>query len=70
MYVIFDPARPHIALDSADTLDAIATALSSKGRSDLTACVSQDGHSRGLSEAEQHELDARVRDLRSLAGET
>jgi len=69
MYVIFDPAQPHVALDTGDTLDSIATALSSRPERGLTVCVNQDGLSRALNDAEQREVDERVRELRSLTGE-
>jgi hypothetical protein len=63
MYVIFDPAQPHIALDSADTLDAIATALAARTESGLAVYVNRDGLSRGLEDAEQRELDERLQQL-------
>jgi len=69
MYVIYDATQPHLALESAGTLDAIASALSSRSGAGLTVGVSLDGHSRGLTEAEQRELEERVRELRSLSGE-
>jgi len=69
MYVIFNPTQPHIALDTGDTLDLIATALSSRPERGLTVCVNQDGLSRALNEAEQREVDKRVCELRSLTGE-
>jgi hypothetical protein len=69
MYVIYARAAPHIALDSAPTLDGIATALSSRRGADLVMCWNQDGHSRGLREAELREVEERVRELRALAGE-
>jgi len=69
IYVIFNPTQPHVALDTADTLDSIATALSSRPERGLTVCVNQDGLSRALNDAEQREVDERVRELRSLAGE-
>jgi hypothetical protein len=67
MYVIYASGAPHIMLDSAGTLDGIATALSSRRRADLIVCWNQDGHSRGLKEAERREVEERVRELR---GET
>lgn len=65
MYVIFNPARPHIALESADSLEAIAEALAARDEPDLTVCVNADGLSRGLSEAEQRELEGRLYALRA-----
>lgn len=67
--MIFDPAEPHVALDTAGTLDSIAKALASRSEARLTVCVNQDGMSRPLNDAEQHELNERVRELRSLTGE-
>jgi hypothetical protein len=69
MYVIYARDAPHIMLDSAATLDGVATALSSRRGADLVVCWNQDGHSRGLSEAELREVEGRVRELRVLAGE-
>ncbi len=69
MYVIFNLAQPHVALDAGDTLDSIATALSSRPEHGLTVCVNQDGLSRALNDAEQREVDERIRELRSLTGE-
>jgi hypothetical protein len=57
MYVIFDPDEPHIALDTAGTLDRIAAALALRSESGPTVCVNQDGLSRSLNDAEQRELD-------------
>ena len=65
MYIIFDPVRPHIALDAADTLDAIATALAARTESGLTMYVNRAGLSRGLEDAEQRELDERLRWLQA-----
>jgi hypothetical protein len=69
VYVIFDPTQPHIALDTAGTIDAIATVLAARSEPGLTVCVNQDGLSRALNDAEQREVDERVRELRSLMGE-
>jgi hypothetical protein len=69
IYVLYARSAPHIVLDSAATLDGIATALSSRRGADLTVCVNQDGHSRGLTDPERREVDERVRELRRLAGE-
>jgi hypothetical protein len=69
MYVIFDPSRPHVALDTAGSLDSIASMLASRPETGLTVCVNQDGLSRGLNEAERREVDERVQELRALAGE-
>jgi hypothetical protein len=56
-------------LDTAETLDSIAIALASRAERGLTVCVNQDGLSRALNAAEQHEIDERIHELRSLAGE-
>jgi hypothetical protein len=69
MYVIYARSAPHIMLDSGGTLDGIATALSARRGADLIVCWNQDGHSRGLNEAELREVEERVRELRLLAGE-
>jgi hypothetical protein len=69
MYVIFDSAQPHIALATGTTLDSIATLLAARREPALTVGANEDGLSRQLSEAEQREVDERVRELRSLAGE-
>jgi hypothetical protein len=69
MYVIYSPAEPHIALDTGETFDSIATALASRPERGLTVCVNQDGLSRALHVAEQRELDERIGELRSLTGE-
>jgi hypothetical protein len=68
MYV-FDPAQPHVALDTAATLDSIAMVLASRPEPGLTVCVNQDGLSRALNSDEQHQVDQRTRELRSLTGE-
>lgn len=65
MYVIFSPAQPHIALDSAGSLEAIAVALAARSEPDLTVCVNEDGLTRGLSEAERRELEGRLYALRA-----
>jgi hypothetical protein len=69
MYVISDPARPHVALGTAATLAAIADALATRSEPDLVVYVSQDGLSHGLDAAEQFELDERVQAARSPSGE-
>jgi hypothetical protein len=60
MYVISDPAQPHVALGVAATLEGIADALAARPELDFLVYVSQDGHSRALDAAEQVELDERV----------
>jgi hypothetical protein len=65
LYVLFSPAQPHIALESAGSLESIAVALAARGESDLTVCINEDGLSRGLSEAEQRELEGRLYALRA-----
>jgi hypothetical protein len=71
MYVIYDPAEPHIALDFSGTLDGIATLLAAKrgGGTQLTVGANDTGHTRPINEAEQRELDERIRELRALSGE-
>ena len=69
VYAIYSPAKPHIALATAATLDAIAATLASALDSKLTVCVSQDGLTRPLNGVEQRELDERVSELRALTGE-
>jgi hypothetical protein len=69
MYVIFDPEQPHVALATGGTLDSIATLLAARCEPGLTVGANEDGLSRSLSEAEQREVEERVRELRSLAGE-
>jgi hypothetical protein len=65
MYVISDPARPHVALGTAATLEAIADALAARSEPDLVVYISQDGLSHGLDAAEQLELDERIQAVRS-----
>jgi len=60
MYVISDPARPHVALGTAPTLEAIADVLAARSEPDLVVYISQDGLSHGLDAAEQLELDERI----------
>jgi hypothetical protein len=64
-----DPAKPHVALATAATLDSIAATLASTRDSTLTVCVNQDGLTRRLNDVERRELDERVSELRALAGE-
>jgi hypothetical protein len=68
MYVISDPAQPHLVLAIAKTLETIADELAAMS-SDVVVYVSQDGHSRDLNAAEQAELDERVRARRPPSGE-
>ncbi|MGH2831598.1 MAG: hypothetical protein ACRDK2_02405 [Solirubrobacteraceae bacterium] len=65
MYVIHDPARPHVVLDMAVTLQAIALALVLRSEPELVVYASQDGHSCPLNAAEQDELDSLVAAARS-----
>ena len=65
VYVIFDPARPHIALDAAGTLDSIATLLASRPESGLTVCVNQDGLTHALGAEEERLLEKRLSQTRS-----
>jgi hypothetical protein len=69
MYVISDPAQPHVALGTAATLEGIADALAAGSEPALEVYVSQDGHSRALDAAERVELDERVQAARSSSGE-
>jgi hypothetical protein len=69
VYVIFDPAQPHVALGTAATLEGIADALAARSEPTLEVYASQDGHSRGLDAAEQLELDERVQGARLSSGE-
>lgn len=59
--MIFDPAQPHVALD---TIDAIAAVIASRRESGLTVCVNQDGLSHTLSADEQREREDRLREAR------
>jgi hypothetical protein len=68
MFVIFDPARPHIALNTAEALKDIADALVARPESGLIVCVNQDGLTRNLDAGEQRELDARLDALRWVTG--
>lgn len=68
MYVVFDPAQPHVALGVAETLEGIADALAERSEPGLEVYVSQDGHSRALDATEQIELDERVRAARLSPG--
>ena len=69
MYVISDPARPHVVLNIAATLEGIANALAARSEPDLVVYVSQDGHSHALDAAEKLELDQRVQARRLSSGE-
>jgi hypothetical protein len=64
VFVTFDPAQPHIALDSAETLEDIAAALTARSTAGLTVCVNRDGDTRDLNADEQRTLDARLDTLR------
>jgi hypothetical protein len=60
VFVIFHPKRPHLALDTAETLEDIAAALAARSEDDLMVCVNQDGLTRSLDAREQLEFDARL----------
>jgi len=64
MYVICDPAQPHVALGVGATLEGIAEELAARSEPDLVVYVSQDGLSHDLDAAEQLELDERVQAAR------
>jgi hypothetical protein len=68
MYVMLDPARPHIVLDTSETLEGIAAAVAARPEPGLTVCVNQDGLTGNLDAGEQRELDARLDALRRAAG--
>jgi hypothetical protein len=68
MYLMLDPARPHIVLGTSQTLEGIATALAARPEPGLTVCVNHDGLTGNLDAGEQRELDARLHDLRQVAG--
>jgi|NGEPerStandDraft_6_1074524.scaffolds.fasta_scaffold84901_2 hypothetical protein len=68
MYVIFDPAQPHIVLDTSETLEDIATALAARPEPGLAVCVNHDGLTGKVDAREQRELDARLHALRRVAG--
>lgn len=68
MYVIFDPAQPHIALGTSDALEDIATVLAARPEPGLTVCVNHDGLTGNLDAREQRELDAQLHALRQAAG--
>jgi hypothetical protein len=67
MYVISDPAQPHLALGTAATLEALASTLATRHEPNLAVHVNQDGLSRALDAVEQCELDELVQAARSLA---
>lgn len=64
VFVIVNPARPYVALDSAETLEDIAAALVARSAPGLTVCVNRDGLTRDLDAAEQRELDVHLDALR------
>jgi len=68
MYVMFDPARPHIVLGTSETLEEIAAALAARPEPGLTVCVNHDGLTGSLDAREQRELDGRLYALRRAAG--
>jgi hypothetical protein len=68
MYVIFDPAQPHVVLDTSETIEDIATALAARPEPGLAVCVNHDGLTGNLDAREQRELDARLHALRRAAG--
>ena len=68
MYVMFDPAKPHIVLGTSETLEGIAAALAARAEPGLMVCVNRDGLSGSLDVGEQCELEARLHALREVAG--
>jgi hypothetical protein len=68
MYVIFDPAKPHIVLGTSETLEGIAAALAARPEPGLTVCVNHDGLTGNLDAREQRELDTRFHALRRVPG--
>ena len=56
MFVLFDPQRPHLALQSSEALDTIAIELAARPDADLAVYVSEDGKSRELSRDERRRL--------------
>jgi hypothetical protein len=68
MYVMFDPAKPHIVLGTSETLEGIAAALAGRPEPGLTVCVNHDGLTGNLDVREQGELDARFHALRRVPG--
>jgi hypothetical protein len=69
MYVVSDPAQPHLVLAIAETLELIADALAAMPKSDLEVYVSQDGLAHDLNATEQAELDEQVRARRLARSE-
>jgi hypothetical protein len=68
MYVMFDPAEPHIVVGTSETLEEIAAALAARPESGVTVCVNHDGLTGNLDASEQRELDARLHALRRAGG--
>jgi hypothetical protein len=50
VFVIFHSDRPHVALDTAETLEDVVAALTARPEADLTVCVNHDGLTRSLAE--------------------
>lgn len=69
MYVISDPAHPHVVLDISGSLEAVAAALASRPESGLAVYVNRDGLSHELDAAEQRELNDLLHAARSLASD-
>jgi hypothetical protein len=67
MYVISDPSRPHVALGTAATLDALASTLAARSDPNLVVYVNRDGLSHALDAAERRELDELIQAARSLS---
>ena len=57
VYVMFDPAQPHIVLGTSETLEDIATVLAARPEPALTVCVNHDGLTGNLDARQQRELD-------------
>jgi hypothetical protein len=68
MYVIFHSTRPHIVLDTAETLEEVAAALAARREPGLAVCVNHDGLTGDLDAGEQRELDTRLDALRRGVG--
>jgi hypothetical protein len=66
MYVLSDPSRPHVALGTAATLDALASTLAARSDPNLVVYVNRDGLSNALDAAERRELDELIQAARSL----
>jgi hypothetical protein len=63
VFVVGDPARPHLTLFSAVTIPEIAEHMCALGRTDLDVYSSRDGMPVGLAADERQELEAELRRL-------